>query len=197
MFLKTTVAVFLFLSGCYFPINNDGSIPITGIEISKSIITTTTTVMIDTGIAVNNAYDRWEIEKKKDLGYGHGAECPAVGSCDIDEDVWLNHYPTLNEYVNAYFEVGDRDWALRVAFCESSGEPRDRFNEEVNDKSGATGWFQHLPKFWMERSYKAGFMGFAINHPEANVGVASWLFYEDGGSKHWNSSKSCWQILGD
>ena len=136
----------------------------------------------------------WEKEKKIDLGYFHEVECPNVGSCDIDEDIWLNHYPTLIEYVNTYFEVEDRDWALRVAFCESSGEPKDQFNEAVNDESGATGWFQHLPKFWIERSVKAGFAGFAINHPKANVGVASWLFYEYGGSRHWNSSKSCWRL---
>ena len=136
----------------------------------------------------------WEIEKKRDLGYFYEEECPSVGSCDIDEDIWLNHYPTLNEYVDSYFEAEDRAWALRVAFCESSGQPKDQFNEAVNDESGATGWFQHLPKWWDERSVRAGFEGFAINHPEANVGVASWLFYEYGGSRHWNSSKSCWRL---
>ena len=191
MFLKMTVAVFLFLSGCYFPINNDLVSPISGIEINKDTLSTSTAV------AVNNEYDLWEKEKKTDLGYFHEGECPNIGSCDIDEDVWLSHYPTLFEYVNTYFEVEDRDWALRVAFCESSGEAGDQFNEAVNGESGATGWFQHLPKFWRERSIEAGFAGFTINHPKANVGVASWLFYEYGGSRHWKSSKSCWQSLGD
>ena len=151
----------------------------------------------DIGIAKDNAYDKWEQEFKAELGYEVDEECPNTGSCHIDEDVWLSHYPTLTELVDAYFLPEDRDWALRVAFCESSGEPKDQFNEAVNDESGATGWFQHLPKFWIERSVKAGFAGFAINHPKANVGVASWLFYEGGGSRHWKSSKSCWQTLGD
>jgi len=142
-------------------------------------------------------YDRWEQEFKAELGYESNQECPSVGSCDIDEERWLNHYPTLNEYVDEYFLPEDKAWALRVAFCESSAKPEDQFSEAVHDKSGATGWFQHLPKFWIERSHKAGFGGFPMNHPESDVGVASWLFYEYGGSSHWNSSKSCWQNLND
>tara|TARA_Y100001949_G_scaffold82951_1_gene70088 strand:- start:1921 stop:2505 length:585 start_codon:yes stop_codon:yes gene_type:complete len=138
-------------------------------------------------------YEIWEQEFKLELGYKADKECPSTGSCDIDVDVWLNHYPTLNEWVKAYFLPEDREWALRVAFCESSAKPEDQFSEVINDESGATGWFQHLPKFWIERSYRSGFTGFAMNHPKANVGVASWLFYEYGGSRHWNSSKSCWQ----
>ena len=151
----------------------------------------------DTGIAKDNDYNKWEQEFKEELEYETDKECPSVGSCHIDEERWLSHYPTLNEYINEYFLPEDRGWALRVAFCESSGKPKDQFNEAVNDEYGATGWFQHLPKFWIERSVKAGFSGFAINHPKANVGVASWLFYKGGGSRHWKSSKSCWQTLGD
>jgi hypothetical protein len=154
-------------------------------------------IIHDTEIAKDNDYDKWEQEFKAELGYKIDQECPSTGSCDIDEDVWLGHYPTLNELVDAYFLPEDREWALRVAFCESSAKPRDKFNEVVHHESGATGWFQHMPEFWIERSYKSGFVGFAMNHPKANVGVASWLFYEGGGSRHWNSSKSCWQTLSD
>jgi len=142
-------------------------------------------------------YDKWEQEFKAELGYEVDKECPSTGSCDIDVDVWLNHYPTLNELVNAYFLPQDREWALKVAYCESSAKPDDKFSEITHPKSGATGWFQHMPEFWVERSFRAGFIGFSMNHPKANVGVASWLFYEYGGSKHWNSSKSCWQTLND
>ena len=188
MFLKLVFALSVIVTSCMQPINNGVVSPISGIEIYKDTLSTSTAV------AVNNEYDLWEKEKKTDLGYFHEGECPNIGSCDIDEDIWLSHYPTLIEYVNTYFEVEDRDWALRVAFCESSGEAGDQFNEAVNGESGATGWFQHLPKFWRERSIKAGFAGFTINHPKANVGVASWLFYEYGGSRHWNSSKSCWRL---
>ena len=162
-------------------INNEGSGPFIDFRIN------------DTEIAIDNAYDKWEQEFKAELGYEVDEECPSTGSCDIDVDVWLNHYPTLNELVNAYFLPKDREWALKVAYCESSAEPDDKFNEVIHPESGATGWFQHMPEFWIERSFKAGFIGFAKNHPKANVGVASWLFYEGGGSKHWNSSKSCWR----
>ena len=188
MFLKLVFVLSLIVTSCIQPINNGMVSPLSGGEINKVIPETSIAIVI------NNDYDMWEIEKKRDLGYFYEEECPSVGSCDIDEDIWLNHYPTLNEYVDSYFEAEDRAWALRVAFCESSGQPKDQFNEAVNDESGATGWFQHLPKWWDERSVRAGFEGFAINHPEANVGVASWLFYEYGGSRHWNSSKSCWRL---
>ena len=144
-------------------------------------------------IAKDNDYDKWEQEFKAELGYKVDKECPSTGSCHIDEDVWLSHYPTLKELVDAYFLPEDRAWALKVAFCESSAKPKDKFNDVIHSESGATGWFQHMPEFWVERSFKAGFIGFAANHPKANVGVASWLFYEGGGSRHWNASKSCWR----
>ena len=188
MFLKLFIGASLIVTSCVQPLNNGMVAPLSGREINK--VTTSTAV----AIVINNDYDLWEIAKKKDLGYFQEEECPSYGSCDIDETVWLNHYPTLNEYVDSYFNVEDRAWALRVAFCESSADPKDKFSEAVNDEYGATGWFQHLPKYWDERSVKAGFEGFSMNHPEANVGVASWLFYEYGGSRHWNSSKSCWRL---
>jgi hypothetical protein len=146
-----------------------------------------------TAIAKANDYDKWEREFKAELGYEIDQECPSTGSCDIDVDVWINHYPTLSELINAYFLPKDRNWAFKVAYCESSAQPEDKFSDILHPESGATGWFQHMPEFWIERSYKAGFVGFSMNHPKANVGVASWLFYEGGGSRHWNSSKSCWR----
>ena len=193
MLLKFIMGLFLIVTSCMQPINNGAVIPMSGGEINK-VTPSTSTIVI-----VNNDYDLWEAEKKKDLGYSSDTEyeCPSVGSCDIDEDIWLNHYPTLDEYIDEYFLPEDKEWALKVAFCESSAKPEDQFSEAVHVKSGATGWFQHLPKFWIERSHRAGFVGFSINHPKANVGVASWLFYEYGGSSHWNSSKSCWQTLND
>jgi len=140
-----------------------------------------------------NEYDEWEREFKRELGYEEGKECPETGSCDIPEEIWLGHYPTLNEMVSYFFLPEDREWALRVAYCESSARPEDKFNEAVNELSGAVGFYQHLPKYWTERSYYAGYFGFAMNHPKANVGVAAWLYYEYGGSSHWNASKSCWE----
>ncbi len=115
-------------------------------------------------------------------------ECPLDGSsCEFDEDVWLSHLPTLGELINEYFEPEDREFFTWLAFCESSADPGDIYSYAMHPLSKATGWFQHLPKFWIERSVRSGFTGFPIDHPVANVGVAAWLFYEDGGAKHWKA----------
>jgi hypothetical protein len=57
----------------------------------------------------------------------------------------------------------------------------------------AVGWFQHLARYWVERSTAAGWTDYDIFHAEANVAVAAWLFYEGGGARHWNPSRSCWE----
>ncbi len=99
---------------------------------------------------------------------------------------------TIEELVDQFFDESDYDWAMTVAFCESSAQPGDTTSKAVHTRSGASGWFQHLPKFWQERSEAAGYAGVDILDPEANVGVASWLLYEGGGKSHWNESKACW-----
>ena len=100
---------------------------------------------------------------------------------------------TLGQLVDQFFAEADRPWALRVSFCESSAQPGDVSSDAVHPSSRASGWFQHLPKFWQERSEKAGFAGESILDPIANVGVAAWLLYDGGGTSHWNESKACWR----
>jgi len=104
------------------------------------------------------------------------------------------HYelPTLGGLVDRYFQPEDRAWALRVAFCESSAQPGDIGSTEVSSAL-AVGWFQHLAKFWIERSEKAGWEHYDPFHAEANVAVAAWLLYEGGGNRHWNPSRTCWE----
>jgi hypothetical protein len=100
---------------------------------------------------------------------------------------------TLGELVAEYFVKEDWPWALRVAFCESSAQPGDTTSTARHNGSGASGWFQHLPKFWEERTGKAGVPGADIMEPETNVLVAAWLLYETTqGKGHWNESKHCW-----
>ncbi len=82
--------------------------------------------------------------------------------------------------VEAYFRPADVDRALRVMSCESRGDPYAR-----NRRSGASGLFQHLPKYWSGRAANAGFPGASIFNPEANVAVAAWLVYDFGGWRHW------------
>jgi|TARA_B110001454_G_scaffold129993_1_gene121160 hypothetical protein len=102
------------------------------------------------------------------------------------------HYelPTLGALINKYFLPEDRELALRIAFCESSGRSWDIGSTEVSSAL-AIGWFQHLAKYWEERSEKAGWGEYHPFHGEANVAVASWLFYNSG-VHHWNPSRTCW-----
>ena len=130
---------------------------------------------------------------------------PSVAVLTFYPEVWQNptpcshgclpgneHYelPTLGELINKYFFPEDREWALKVAFCESSGRSWDIGSTEVSH-AFAVGWFQHLAKYWPERSEKAGWGDYHPFHAEANVGVAAWLYYNSG-EHHWNPSKGCW-----
>ena len=103
------------------------------------------------------------------------------------------HYelPTLGALINQYFRPEDRVLAQRIAFCESSGRSWDTGSAEVSSAL-AVGWFQHLAKYWVERSEKAGWEGYDPFNGRANVAVAAWLFYNSG-VHHWNPSKSCWE----
>ena len=102
------------------------------------------------------------------------------------------HYelPTLGALINEYFEPEDRALARMIAFCESSGQTHDIGSEEVSSAL-AIGWFQHLAKYWQERSEKAGFTDYDPFNGRANVGVAAWLYYTSG-VHHWNPSRTCW-----
>lgn len=84
--------------------------------------------------------------------------------------------------VEEHFRPGDVDRAIRVMACESLGDPWAR-----NPRSGASGLFQHMPRYWPERSTAAGFGGESIFDPVANVAVAAWLIYDypAGGWRHW------------
>ena len=106
---------------------------------------------------------------------------------------------SLGELVSVYFAPGEQDLMLDIAHCESSADADDTYSTAYNHKSGATGWFQHLPKWWDERSKKAGFEGAHILDPNAQVGVAAYLYYNMnsnprwGGASHWYPSWRCWE----
>ena len=114
--------------------------------------------------------------------------------CHIPVEVYEAQQPTLRQLVIEYFDPADWGWAIRAAFCESSAQPGDWYSDKVHTSSGATGWFQHMPQYWDDRSSKAGFSGFPANHPVANVGVAAWLLYSTPqGKGHWWPSEHCWE----
>ena len=102
---------------------------------------------------------------------------------------------TLRELVDIYWLDDHSEWALRVAFCESSAMPDDTHNDAVSDAL-AVGAFQHLAKYWSFRSEAANVGGFSPFDLEANVATAADLFYNGGGSKHWSPSKKCWDQSG-
>lgn len=89
--------------------------------------------------------------------------------------------------VSAYFRPQDVERAVLVAWCESRYDPG-----ATNPSSGAAGLFQHIPRYWSDRSANAGVGGSDIYDPVPNAAVAAWLVYSNGGWKHWNASASCW-----
>lgn len=88
--------------------------------------------------------------------------------------------------VAAYFQPADVEHALAIIRCESVGDP-----DATNPSSGTAGLFQHRPRYWPERSSRAGWTGADIYDPEANVAVAAWLVYDsstgpDDPPPHWH-----------
>ena len=150
-------------------------------DFSVSTTTTTTTAApVSTTTTTTTAAPRLRLVRSQ----------PAVKPNEVDRPVVV---PTLRSLIRSYFKLEDREWAERVAFCESSAEPDDVFSFAVNSSSRASGWFQHLPKFWEERTEAIGLSGVSIADPEAQVRVAAYLLYETAqGRSHWEESKGCW-----
>ena len=73
------------------------------------------------------------------------------------------------------------DRMLRIIGCESNGLA------SAHHPGGASGLFQHLPKYWSSRSSAAGVPGADIFDPTAGAIVAAWLLYDapGGGWAHW------------
>lgn len=125
---------------------------------------------------------------------------PARGHVDpfgleANSDLHATTYEETADWVflvDKYFDDGDFDRAMEIIQCESGGDPNAK-----NPRSTASGAFQHLASMWPDRSVKAGWAGYSVFDPEANVAVAAWLVYEGGGWSHWNASKSCWGSGGD
>ncbi len=168
---------------------------------APTVITATTTT---TTVPVWKVPLRKVVEEEPDLNsygkwleaQGKLEECPINKPCEIDPEIYIEQLPTLEELVNWFFpRWSDRQLFLRIAFCESSAKRTDKYSTAVNKSSGASGWFQHLPKFWIERTERSEmFDGFHILDPVANVGMAAWIYFNlHGGSSHWYPSRSCWE----
>ncbi len=71
-----------------------------------------------------------------------------------------------------------RQWAWRVAFCESRYSPG-----AYNRSSGASGLYQFIPSTW--RSTPQGRAGMSPFDPYANAEAAAWL-YRNYGAGQWS-----------
>lgn len=91
--------------------------------------------------------------------------------------------PILEALVARYFPAWAVPAAVRVVGCET-GYTYNPWSK--NTSSGASGYFQHMPKYWSARSSSAGWAGYSIFHPEANVAVAAWLWGQTGTWAHWS-----------
>jgi len=88
---------------------------------------------------------------------------------------WLSEVQ-VRALVKLHFKSADVNQAIRVAWCESRFDPA-----ATNLRTGGVGIFQHLPRYWEERSANAGFAGADPTDPEASIAAAAWEIYEGGG----------------
>lgn len=77
--------------------------------------------------------------------------------------------------VASFFPAEQVERALCIIAHESGGNP-----DAKNPNSSASGLFQHLARYWPERSSAAGWGGASIWDPTANTAVAAWLWSRDG-----------------
>ncbi len=106
-----------------------------------------------------------------------------------------NHPPSVERWrplVKQFFPGNRVEEALRIIDCESNGDPN-----AYNPYSGASGLFQFLPSTWASTAPKAGYGGYSVFDPEANIASAAWLAnrYEELGQYYWRAW-SCRRFLG-
>lgn len=107
-----------------------------------------------------------------DAGTSQDSNSPGTMS---DASGWLSQVE-VRALVSKYFTSRDVNRAVRVAWCESRFDPNS-----VNLRTGAIGLFQHLPKYWEERSTSAGFPGADPTDAEASTAAAAWEVYHGAG----------------
>lgn len=105
-----------------------------------------------------------------------------------------NHPPQVEQWrglVQQFFPSNRVEEALRIIDCESNGDPNAH-----NPYSGAGGLFQFLPSTWETTSPAAGYAGYSVFDPEANVASAAWLAnrYQELGYDYWHAW-NCKRVL--
>jgi hypothetical protein len=99
----------------------------------------------------------------------------ATGTIASPASGWLSEVE-VRALASEYFEPADVNRAVRIAWCESRFDPN-----AVDLRSGGVGLFNHLPKYWDERSANAGFPGADATDAKASTAAAAWEVYEGGG----------------
>lgn len=98
----------------------------------------------------------------------------------------------MQEYIpvmSKYFDHNDIELALRITFCESSGNP-NAINKNTNDTYDKGLWqFNDFTWAWLKDKLKIKNDRFDI---ETSTAVASWLIYKDT-VNHWSASRHCWE----
>ena len=101
-------------------------------------------------------------------------------------EVWGWHTdrwtPIVEEALEDYGLESELDTFMRVLWCESKGRPY-----AVNPTSGTSGLMQHMPQYWDWRAEEAGFAGYSVFNPVANIFASVWLLAlpDIVGWKHW------------
>lgn len=103
------------------------------------------------------------------------SESASSGTIASPTSGWLSEVE-VRAIVEVYFEPTDVNRAVRIAWCESRFDPTD-----VDTRTGGVGLFNHLPRYWDERSDNAGFAGVAATDPEASTAAAAWEVYNGAG----------------
>ena len=88
---------------------------------------------------------------------------------------WLSEVE-VRALVSLYFEPTDVNRAVRIAWCESRFDPNS-----LDRRTGGSGLFHHLPRYWDDRAASAGFAGADPTDAEASTAAAAWAVYNGGG----------------
>ncbi|HSG80327.1 MAG TPA: transglycosylase SLT domain-containing protein [Acidimicrobiia bacterium] len=111
------------------------------------------------------------------IGLASASEAPPKHHPNVER--WR---PLVERYWAQHGYADEVEFAMMVMYAESTGVPT-----ALNPTSDASGLFQHLPKYWADRSARAGWAGADIFDPEANIAVAAWLraTSHERGWYHW------------
>ena len=99
----------------------------------------------------------------------------------------------MSDYVDLfkdYFKKEDLELALRITYCESTGNSKAINVNKDNSKD--VGLWQFNDRTWNWLKPKLNIKN-SRKDVVTSTFVASWLFYNDG-KHHWNASKKCWDI---